>query len=65
MNIPVSSEGDGAKRTISFELPVTKKGDDVVLEAVKDVVIVMSVCPQDMVSINGEGPPDAHFQVLA
>jgi uncharacterized protein YcgI (DUF1989 family) len=53
-----------AKRDISFERPVTKKGDYVVLEAVKDVVVVMSACPQDILVTHGEGPTDAHFQTL-
>lgn len=63
MNIPVTQEGTGAKRGVSFEPPVTKPGDYVVLEAMRDVVVVMSACPQDVLTINGKNPVDAHFQV--
>lgn len=64
MNIPVTQPGEGAKRGISFEAPVTKAGDYVVLEAVRDVVIIMSACPQDVLAINGKNPVEAQFEVL-
>lgn len=64
MNIPVTQEGEGAKRGISFEEPKTKPGDYVVLEALRDVVVVMSACPQDVLTINGKNPVDAHYQVV-
>lgn len=63
MNIPVTQEGDGAKRGISFEAPLTNPGDYVVLEALRDVVVVMSACPQGVIDINGKEPVDAHFEV--
>jgi uncharacterized protein YcgI (DUF1989 family) len=34
-----------------------------VLEALRDVVVVMSACPQDVLTINGGKPVDAHFLV--
>jgi uncharacterized protein YcgI (DUF1989 family) len=64
MNIPITQDGEGAKRGVSFEAPVTKEGDYVVLEALRDVVVVMSACPQDVLTINGKNPVDAHYQVL-
>ena len=64
MNIPVTQEGSGAKRGLKFEGPVTKEGDHVVLEALRDVVVVMSACPQDVLDINGKKPVDAHFEVM-
>ncbi|KAF2002366.1 hypothetical protein P154DRAFT_521164 [Amniculicola lignicola CBS 123094] len=64
MNIPITAEGEGAKRGVSFEAPLTKKGDFVVLEALRDVVVVMSACPQDVLTINGKNPVDAHFEAL-
>jgi uncharacterized protein YcgI (DUF1989 family) len=64
MNIPITQDGEGAKRGVSFEEPKTKAGDYVVLEALRDVVVVMSACPQDVLTINGKNPVDAHFQVL-
>ena len=63
MNIPIY-EGEGAKRGISFEAPVSKAGDYVVLEAMRDVVVVMSACPSDILNTNGHNPVDAHFQVV-
>lgn len=63
MNIPVTN-GEYAKRGVSFEESVTKKGDYVVLEALRDVVVAMSACPQDVLTINGKNPVDAHFEVL-
>jgi uncharacterized protein YcgI (DUF1989 family) len=64
MNIPITQEGEGAKRGVSFEPPLTKERDYVLLEALRDVVVVMSACPQDVLTINGKNPVDAHFQVL-
>lgn len=64
MNIPITQEGTGAKRGVSFEEPLTKPGDYVVLEALRDVVVVMSACPQDVLTINGKNPVDAHFEVF-
>jgi uncharacterized protein YcgI (DUF1989 family) len=64
MNIPITQAGEGAKRGVSFEAPVTKQGDYVVLEALRDVVVIMSACPQDVLTINGKRPVDVHYQVL-
>ena len=64
MNIPITQEGEGAKRGVSFEEPKTKPGDYVVLEALRDVIVVMSACPQNILTINMKTPVDAHFQVL-
>lgn len=65
MNIPLTSGDSGAKRGLSFEAPVTKQGDYVVIEALRDVVVVMSACPQDVLTINGNNPVDAHYHILA
>ncbi|KAF2469677.1 uncharacterized protein BDR25DRAFT_263612 [Lindgomyces ingoldianus] len=64
MNIPVTADGEGAKRGVSFEAPVTKPGDYVCLKAERNVVVVMSACPQDVLTINGKKPVDAHYQVF-
>ncbi len=48
MNIPVATDG-----TLSFEPSPALPGDTVTLEAVRDVVLVLSACPQDLVPING------------
>lgn len=61
MNIPWTQEG-----RLSFDEPKTKKGDYVVLEAMLDLVIAFSACPQDMLPINGRDgkPTEAHFQII-
>jgi uncharacterized protein YcgI (DUF1989 family) len=67
MNIPVTKlkdEGTGARAAVSFEAPVTKPGDYVVFEALRDLVMVWSACPQDVLTINGKNPVDAHYEVL-
>ncbi len=62
MNIPWNGAGD-----LSFEAPVTKPGDYVVLEAALDLVVAFSACPQDILPINGKTgePTEAHFQILS
>jgi uncharacterized protein YcgI (DUF1989 family) len=61
MNIPVRPDG-----SLSFEPPVCRPGDYVVLRAEMDCVIVFSACPQDILPINGVAcrPTEAHFAVL-
>lgn len=64
MNVRVEGEGEGAKRAVSFKGPVTKPGDYVVFKALRDVVVVMSACPQDVLGFGGEGRPvGAGFEV--
>jgi uncharacterized protein YcgI (DUF1989 family) len=60
MNIPVRADGG-----LSFEPPVCKAGDYVVLRAEMDCVIAFSACPQDIVPINGVNctPTEAHFEI--
>lgn len=60
MNIPWTQSGE-----VSFEPPKTKRGDYIKLRAERDVVVVMSACPQDLLSINGPKPMVAHFVVEA
>ena len=61
MNIPVQADG-----RLSFEPPVCKPGDYVLLRAEMDCVIAFSACPQDILPINGRQrtPVEAHFQIL-
>ncbi|KAK5081794.1 hypothetical protein LTR70_009131 [Exophiala xenobiotica] len=68
MNIPVQLRDAGgnmqsAGGDVSFEAPVSKKGDYVVLKALQDCIVVMSACPQDILKINNEEPTEAHFEV--
>jgi hypothetical protein len=58
MNIPWDSDGN-----VKFDGPKSKKGDYVRLRAERDVVVVMSACPQDILDINGKKPQAAHFIV--
>lgn len=60
MNIPLAGDG-----SLSFEAPVSKKGDYVLFRAEMDVVMAFSACPQDILPINGVGraPTEAHFEV--
>jgi uncharacterized protein YcgI (DUF1989 family) len=61
MHIPVHSDG-----RLSFEPPVSRPGDYVLLRAEMDCIIVFSACPQDMVPINGIActPTEAHVEVV-
>ncbi|RMY44197.1 hypothetical protein D0865_10714 [Hortaea werneckii] len=58
MNIPWDEDGD-----LGFKAPKGKEGDYVRLKAERDVVVVMSACPQDILDINSQKPTDAHFVV--
>ncbi|QIW98550.1 hypothetical protein AMS68_004068 [Peltaster fructicola] len=57
MNVPWA-EGE-----LSFDKPEGKEGDFVRFRAERDVVVVMSACPQDVLDINAKKPTDAHFIV--
>lgn len=61
MNIPIRPDG-----SLSFEPPVSRRGDYVVLQAEMDAVVAFSACPQDVLPINGVGraPTEAHFEVM-
>ena len=61
MNIPVGADG-----SVSFEAPVSSPGDYVTLRAERDIVIVFSCCPQDVIPINGADcvPKECHFEIL-
>ncbi len=61
MNSPVAEDG-----SVSFEPPLSRPGDYVVLRAERDAMVVFSCCPQDMIPINGADcvPKDCHFEIL-
>ena len=61
MNIPVQTDG-----SLSFEPPVCKPGDYVLLRAELDCVVAFSACPQDMVPINGVAcrPTEVHIEFV-
>ena len=58
MNIPWDNQGD-----VSFSAPKSKKEGFVRFKAERDIVVVMSACPQDILDINNKEPTDAHFIV--
>jgi uncharacterized protein YcgI (DUF1989 family) len=61
MNIPVAPDG-----TISWRPSIAAPGSHVALRAERDLIVVFSACPQDIVPINGTDcvPKDAHFEIL-
>lgn len=68
MNIPVKLRDAGGEMRsaggdISFDPTVSGRGDYVVLKALRDCVVVMSACPQDILKINNREPTEAHFEV--
>jgi uncharacterized protein len=58
-NTPVEEDG-----TIKPNLPTTKKGDFIVMRAEMDLIICFSACPQDITSICGNKPRNAHFEIV-
>jgi uncharacterized protein YcgI (DUF1989 family) len=61
MNIPVQADG-----SLTFEPPVCKPGDYLLLRAELDCVVAFSACPQDIVPINGVAcmPTEAHLELV-
>lgn len=55
----------GRAGELSFEPTVSKPGDYVELTAEADVVVVMSACPQDILTINSRKPADCHWEIVA
>jgi len=58
MNIPINADG-----TLTQGTPPAKPGDFVSLRALRDCILVMSACPQDMTPINGSTPTAVHFSL--
>lgn len=58
MNIPVHPDG-----TLGQGMPPAQAGDHVVMRALRDCVVVMSACPQDMTPINGHCLAAVHFSL--
>jgi uncharacterized protein YcgI (DUF1989 family) len=59
MNIP----WQGDKGDLSFEPPKCKEGDYVRFKAERDIVVIMSACPNDVQQINKGQSKDGHFLV--
>ncbi len=60
MNIPVAASGE-----FEWKPPVSSPGDQIVLKAHEDCIVVMSACPQDMTPVNGLNslPRELEFQI--
>ena len=58
MNIPVDADGD-----LRWLSAVSRPGDAVTFQAVMDCVVVVSACPMDLNSINGEHPTPLAIEV--
>ena len=58
-NTPVEADG-----TIKPNPPMYTKGDFIVMRAEMNLVICLSACPQDITSINGNRPRNAHFEIV-
>jgi uncharacterized protein YcgI (DUF1989 family) len=61
MNIPVSDD-----KMIALAMPLSKPGDEVVLRALTEIVVVFSACPMDVTPINGadKTPRPVHYEIL-
>ncbi|MEM7408336.1 MAG: urea carboxylase-associated family protein [Pseudomonadota bacterium] len=59
-NTPVETDG-----TVKPNPPQYQKGDYIVMRAEMNLVICLSACPQDITSICGNRPRNAHFEVLS
>lgn len=58
MNVPVGADG-----SLQFRPPTSEPGQYVKFRAEMDLIIVFSACPQDVTSVNGMQPTDAHFLI--
>jgi uncharacterized protein YcgI (DUF1989 family) len=58
MNIPVDADGG-----VSFQAPLTSAGDYLTVRAEKDVALVLSACPQDLLPVNGQDCIPRSFEV--
>jgi uncharacterized protein len=53
----------GPDGEIEIAAPVSTPGSHVTLRAERDLVLVLSACPQDLAPTNGPGPRDAHYEL--
>ena len=49
---------------LKFVPPASKPGDYIVMEALMDVVMAFSACPQDVLPINGTGTAEARLPIF-
>jgi len=60
MNIPIQKD----RSSILFEPPTSKAEQYVILKAEIDLVIALSACPQDLLTINCGNPVECFFEIL-
>ena len=62
INIPVNIDGE-----VTFSPPLSTKNDYIIFEAKMDCILIMSVCPMDIVPINGKECiiKEIHYQLLS
>jgi uncharacterized protein YcgI (DUF1989 family) len=58
MNVSILQRGE-----LEIREPLAEKDDHVVLRALKDVIVAVSACPQDLVPTNGSNPTDLAMRV--
>ena len=65
LNLFMNVSRDGGR--LELEPSLSRPGDHVVLRAERDLIAVLSACPQDMVPINGPAmqPRDVEVELLA
>lgn len=61
MNVPVDGHGN-----LTLAEPLSAPGDLVRLRAERDLLLVLSACPQDLAPVNGAArePADIHYRLL-
>lgn len=66
LNLFMNTQFTGHK-VMTIEAPEAQPGDSVTFRALRDVTVVMSACPQDMVPVNGHGctPQPVAYEVIS
>jgi uncharacterized protein YcgI (DUF1989 family) len=61
MHVPWSADG-----RLEFAPPLSRPGDLVRLRAERDLLLILSACPQDMVPVNGveQRLTDIHYRLV-
>jgi hypothetical protein len=59
MNVAIDHRGG-----LDIKPPISEKGQYVNFKAERDLIIVMSACPQDMAPVNAGMPADCEYQVI-
>lgn len=60
MNVPVLADG-----SIEIQEPLSKAGDYILLEALDDLLVAASACPQDQNPCNGWNPTDLRIEIYS